>query len=647
MDRSQAAAEFFDRTAAGYAAARYGRGARPFHRAFFGSRLRMAAEALAHLGPGALVVDAGCGPAPLAPALRKRGIAVAGVDLAPGMLAAARSAGAAPVRGDAGALPLRDGCADGVLLLGVTTYAPDPAPLLREAARVLRPGGTLVVTATNAGAPDTRVRALARRVVPRREDRVLASGLAVHSHAPDAFAAAIRAAGLEVVSLRGHNFTVFPLGTLLGPAAVALSRAAEAARLPAGLASDTVFVARKPGPRPSPPPRPRRPVPVVRAIARLNLGGPAMHVALLSEGLDRRGFRTTLVTGRVGPGEADMADYAIARGVRPVVLRALGRSVSPLADLRAFGGLLALLRRERPAVVHTHTAKAGALGRVAATLCAVPVRIHTFHGHVFQGYFGRAATMAVIAAERFLGFFSHRVLAVSEEVARDLTVVYRVVPPGKVAVVPLGLDLAPFARAGAGEGRGELREEIGAAPGDLLVGIVGRLVPVKDHAYFLEAGAELLRQVPQALLVVVGSGPLDGDLRARARALGIDGRCRFLGWRRDAARICADLDAAALTSVNEGTPVALIEAAAAGVPVVARSVGGVPSALAGVEDAALVPPGAPPSAFAAALAAALRAPRGPRRPNEAVVRRFSAERLCDDVERIYREELARAKSRSR
>ena len=379
-----------------------------------------------------------------------------------------------------------------------------------------------------------------------------------------------------------------------------------------------------------------------RVIARLNVGGPAMHVALLAEGLDRRGFRTTLVAGRVGPGEADMTDFAAARGVRPIVVRALGRSVSPLADLRSFACLLSILRRVRPAIVHTHTAKAGALGRLTAALSGVPVRIHTFHGHVFHGYFGRAGTFLVLAAERALGFLTHRVLAVSEEVARDLGDVYGVVPPGKVVVVPLGLDLAPFARAAEGEGRGEFRREIGAAAGDPLVGIVGRLVPVKDHAFFLEAGEILLREIPEARLVVVGSGPLERGLREQAARLGIAARCHFLGWRRDTPRISADLDLVALTSVNEGTPVALIEAAAAGLPLVARDVGGVASAVAGVEDVTLVPAAAAPAGFAASLAAAVRASRGRhRRPNAAVVRRFSAERLCDDVERIYREELAR------
>jgi len=644
------AAAFFDRAAPGYAAARYGPRARPFHRAFFGTRLRLAAEALAGLGPGSRVVDAGCGPAPLAAALRRRGISVVGVDLAEGMLREARDAGAFPVQGTVEALPLRDACADAVLLLGVTTYASDPGPILREAARVLRPGGVLVVTSTNAGAPDTRARHLLRGMAARLGpgDRVLSSGVEVRAHDPAAFGTAIRAAGLDVLSRRGHNYTVFPLGLLLEVPSVALSRAAEAARLPPGLASDTLFVARRPGgPAKPAPPRPApRPVRVVRAIARLNLGGPAMHVALLTEGLDRRGFRTTLVTGRVGKGEADMADFALARGVRPRVLPGLGRDLSAASDLRALGALLSLLRRERPAILHTHTAKAGALGRVAGFLSGVPIRIHTFHGHVFRGYFGAAASYVVRVMERGLGLLTHRVIAVSEEVGRDLAEAYGVVPPGKIEVVPLGLDLEPFLRAGRGEGRGEFRKEIGASAGEPLVGIVGRLVPVKDHAFFLEAGAALLREIPEARLVVVGSGPLEGALRERARALGITGRCSFLGWRRDAARICADLDVVALTSVNEGTPVALIEAAAAGVPVVARAVGGVASALAGVEEATLVPAGAPPAGFAASLAAAIRASAGrPRRPSAAVLARYSVRRLCDDVERIYREELARVGSR--
>ncbi len=640
------AAAFFDRTAPGYAAARYGPRARPFHRAFFGTRLRLAAEALMQLPAGSRVVDVGCGPSPLAPGLRARGISVVGVDLAPGMLRAARAAGALPVLGSAAALPLADGSADAMVLLGVTTYAPDPGPLLREARRVLRPGGILVVTATNAWSPDTLVRGWLRGAAARMRrggDRVLTSGVPVHAHGTADFEAAIRTAGLEPVGRRGHNFTFFPLGLLLETPSVILSRAAEAARLPPGLASDTVYTARRPGPRRAPPPPPpRRPVRVLRAIARLNVGGPAMHVSLLSAGLEARGFRTTLVTGRVEAGEADMTDYALERGVTPVVVRALGRSVSPLADLRSFGELLSLVRRARPDVVHTHTAKAGALGRLAAALCGVRVRIHTFHGHVFHGYFGAAATQLVLLAERTLGLLSHRVLAVSEEVGRDLAGVYGVVPPGKIEVVPLGLDLEAFAAAGRGEGRGALRAEIGAAADEPLVGITGRLVPVKDHAFFLEAGAALLREEPRARLVVIGSGPLEEELRARARALGIEGRVHFLGWRRDTARLTADLDVAALTSLNEGTPVALIEAAAAGLPVVSRDVGGVASALRGVADVILVPAGAPPAGFAASLAAAIRTSRGrARRPDPEVLRRYSVSRLCDDVERIYREELRR------
>ena len=282
------AAAFFDRTAPGYAAARYGPRARPFHRAFFGTRLRLAAEALMQLPAGSRVVDVGCGPSPLAPGLRARGISVVGVDLAPGMLRAARAAGALPVLGSAAALPLADGSADAMVLLGVTTYAPDPGPLLREARRVLRPGGILVVTATNAWSPDTLVRGWLRGAAARMRrggDRVLTSGVPVHAHGTADFEAAIRTAGLEPVGRRGHNFTFFPLGLLLETPSVILSRAAEAARLPPGLASDTVYTARRPGPRRAPPPPPPpRPAPGPPPPARPRGGGPGRRPPPLTPG---------------------------------------------------------------------------------------------------------------------------------------------------------------------------------------------------------------------------------------------------------------------------------------------------------------------------------------------------------------------------
>ncbi|MHC4923106.1 MAG: glycosyltransferase [Planctomycetota bacterium] len=645
MERGESAGSFFDRTAVAYTTARYGRRARPFHKAFFGTRLRFAAEAIEGLPEGSRVVDVGCGPAPLSRALRNRGIEVVGVDFAPGMLRVARNAGASPIQGDASALPLRDDCADAVLLLGVTTYVADPSAMIREAARVLRPGGLLVVTATNRNAPDTRMRDLARRLFGGRggSEQSLLAGVEVHTHSPAEFQRVLTGAGFSSVTRRGHNYTVLPFGRLLEGPSLALSRAAEAAHLPSGLASDTVFVARLPGPAPRRSPPKRRGVPVVRAIARLNVGGPAMHVALLNQGMDTRGYRSTLLAGRCEPGEADMADFARDRGVEPVDVKALGRSVSPMDDLRSFGRFLSVLRRTRPRVLHTHTAKAGALGRVAGWLAGVPVRIHTFHGHVFHGYFGEFGSKMVVRVERLLARLSHRILAVSDEVRDDIVKTYDVAPAGKVDVVPLGLDLAPFARAAEGEGRGTLRKELGLRDDDLLVGLVGRMVPIKDHKYFLHAGAELCRMRPDVHLVLVGSGPLEEDLRKRWKRIGIEGRCHFLGWRRDTATIAADLDLVALTSLNEGTPVALIEASAAGLPVVSRDVGGVASALRGVEHATLVPQDAEPPEFSNQVSRALNTARKrERKPDREVLERFSVERLCDDVDRIYREELAKA-----
>jgi glycosyltransferase involved in cell wall biosynthesis len=237
------------------------------------------------------------------------------------------------------------------------------------------------------------------------------------------------------------------------------------------------------------PPRPRT---VLRVIARLNVGGPARHVVLMSRGLDPARWRTVLVTGRTDETEADMMDLAVDAGLDLEVIDDLGRRLHPLRDLRALLALLRAVRRHRPDVVCTHTAKAGALGRLAAFVHRVPARVHTFHGHVFHGYFGRLGSRAVVWAERLLARLAHRILAVSEEVAHDLVEVHRIAPAPRVEVLRLGLDLSEFLE---GRPRGAFRRELGVPPDAPLLVAVGRLVPVKDHALLLEAAAILARSV--------------------------------------------------------------------------------------------------------------------------------------------------------
>ena len=331
------------------------------------------------------------------------------------------------------------------------------------------------------------------------------------------------------------------------------------------------------------------PVRVARVIARLNIGGPAQHTILLTAGLDRRRFATTLITGVVGPSEGDFTPEALACGVEPVVIPELGRAIRPGRDAAALVKLWRLFRRLRPHIVHTHTAKAGTLGRLAARLAGVPATVHTFHGHVLDGYFAPAVTRAFITVERVLARTTNRLVTVSPRLRADLLAM-GIGRPERVEVIPLGLDLERFQRAPAPP---ELRPTIGLAGGTPLLGIVGRLVPIKDHATLFQAMA-LLPAGPWAPhLLVVGDGEERPRLERLAGRLGLDARIHFLGWRADLETILPELDVVICASRNEGTPVALIEAMAAGVPVLSTEVGGVADLVAHGETGWMVPPADP------------------------------------------------------
>jgi len=379
---------------------------------------------------------------------------------------------------------------------------------------------------------------------------------------------------------------------------------------------------------------------VLRVIARLNVGGPALHAVLLNDRLDPSRYESRLVAGRVGDEEGDWLALHARAPDNVVSLPALGRDVRGGRDWSAFWSLVKLIRAFRPHVVHTHTAKAGALGRLAATLCRVPVVVHTYHGHVFDGYFSPFTTKVVVATERVLARTASALVAVTERVRRDI-LAHRIGTPDRVVVVPLGLDLDPL--VAAAPRRGELRAELGLSPLAPLVGIVARLVPVKAHEVFLEAARAIAPVRPEAIFLVVGDGERRGELEALARGAGLGDRVRFLGWRADLARLYADLDVVVLTSKNEGSPVALIEAMAAARPVVSTRAGGVEDVVGDGETGLVVPVGDAAAiaraivdllehpARAAALGAAAQA---------SVVARFGSARLVDDVDRLYRRLLA-------
>jgi glycosyltransferase involved in cell wall biosynthesis len=329
---------------------------------------------------------------------------------------------------------------------------------------------------------------------------------------------------------------------------------------------------------------------VVRIIARLNVGGPAKHVAWLTAATRRAGIESELVAGTVPPGEDDMSYFAAQQGVEPIIVAEMSREVSP-KDALTVWKLYQLFRRLQPDIVHTHTAKAGTVGRVAGvlyrwlTFSALAGRprpcrfVHTYHGHIFHSYYGRLKTLLFLTIERVLArTATDRIVVISRQQFREIHEQFGVGSAGQFKVIPLGLDVQAF--AGWRARREAARRELGAGEDQLLVGIVGRLTEIKNHKLFLEAAASYLGRTATAggrrvRFLVVGDGHLRKELQTQAHALGIAEHVTFTGLRDDPENFYAALDIVALTSLNEGTPLTLIEAMANARPVLATAVGGV------------------------------------------------------------------------
>lgn len=377
----------------------------------------------------------------------------------------------------------------------------------------------------------------------------------------------------------------------------------------------------------------------MRIFSRLNIGGPSLHVIHLCAGLVQFGFETELVVGRTDEHEGDFLDLAQARGVDLSTVSDLGRTVRPRNDLRALIHLYRLMRLKKPVIVHTHTAKAGALGRMAALVARVPVVLHTYHGHVLSGYFHPLTSLLFRGIERALSPATDVLLTVSESVKADL-VRLGVASAERVRVMPLGLDLQPLAGPLP---RGALRKEAGWPADSPVVGIVGRLVPIKDLDTFIAAACTVAAAAGNIRFAVVGDGEERERLEARA-TLALGEKIHFFGWRKDMAAVLGDLDLVVNTSVNEGTPVALIEALAAARPVVATAVGGTPDLLGGGRFGVLVSARSA-SEVAKAIGAALDSPASSLRMaaegQAMALARYSVARLLNDMAGLYRELLQR------
>jgi len=365
----------------------------------------------------------------------------------------------------------------------------------------------------------------------------------------------------------------------------------------------------------------------------MNVGGPAIHATLLSRGLDPDRYESHLVYGAEGRHEGNYLEMHGLQLDRLHLVPALGREIHPWRDRQALAEIRRIARVVRPHIVHTHTAKAGVLGRWAAWRLGVPVIVHTFHGHVFDGYFSAARTQAFVLAERALARITTRLVTVSDDV-REQILARGIGRPDRFEVIRLGLDLDGFQ---ASERRaGELRRELGLSADAATVGIVARLVPIKAHEVFFDMAADVARRRPGTVFLVVGDGERRAELEQVVRDRGLTGAVHFLGWRADLDRVYADLDVVVLTSRNEGSPVALIEAMAAGRPVVATRAGGVAELvgdaglLADVDDA----PGLA-SHVTALLEDRGRRDQLGRQARSRVIPWYSHQRLLSDIDSFY------------
>lgn len=323
---------------------------------------------------------------------------------------------------------------------------------------------------------------------------------------------------------------------------------------------------------------------ILRILNRFNLGGPTYNAAYLTKYLSSE-FETLLVGGPNDPSEKN-SEYIVKQlGIEPYIIPSMRREISPLNDFRAFQEIKKIIRQFRPHILHTHASKAGALGRHAAISMNVPVTVHTFHGHVFDSYFNPLKTKFYKKVEQILARQTGKIIAISESQKYDLSRKYNICPEEKISVIPLGFDLERFAD-NREEKRMLFRQRYKIADDEIAIGIIGRLVPIKNHSMFLEAIDVLRKKTSRKIRAfIVGDGESRELIKEKAISLGIDfvngvgeyhpATLTFTSWLTEMDYVNAGLDIVTLTSLNEGTPVSLIEAQASGTPVVTTRVGGI------------------------------------------------------------------------
>lgn len=393
---------------------------------------------------------------------------------------------------------------------------------------------------------------------------------------------------------------------------------------------------------------------VLRIHNRLIIGGPAINVTYLTKYMAPE-FETMLVIGDKDSHEQDADHLIMNLGLEPVVVPEMKRDISPLNDGIAYQKIKKLIQKFRPDIVHTHAAKSGVIGRLAADACNVPVILHTFHGHVFHSYFSKFKTNTFIQIERYLARRSTGIIAISDTQKHELANVYHICEEEKIKKIPLGLDLDKF-NIHQNEKRAEFRKAFSLNEDDICIGIIGRVVPVKNHSLFVAAAKLVLDKTDKPVkFIIIGDGDMRPQTEQEFAAAGIDytyypdepreATAVCVSWQTDMDVVLSGLDIVALTSHNEGTPVSLIEASAAGKPVVSTDVGGVQDVVTDNQTGYITEPN-DAEAFAEALLQLIDNPE--KRDYFGQLGRtfaqtnYSYQRLVKDMSEYYYEQLSKA-----
>lgn len=375
------------------------------------------------------------------------------------------------------------------------------------------------------------------------------------------------------------------------------------------------------------------PTRILRLIVRLNIAGPTHQAILLTAALKKLDYEPYLVVGG-SPDETDSMSYlAEEYEVEPIFVPQLRPYLNPIRNLIALWTLYRLIKQLEPDIVHTHTTTAGFLGRIAARLAGVPVVVHTLHTHPFRGYYNRLRTRLFEYMERIGAYFSDSIITLSEGLRKELVETYHITRRNRITVLPLGFDLTTLAQTK--RHTGNFRSDWDIPDDAPLIGIVGRIWPVKNHELFLDAAARIREQLPNAHFVIVGDGILRPRIEAQAKRLGISDVVIFTGWQQHLEDIYSDMDVLVTSSKNEGTPVPIIEALAAGCPVVATEVGGIPDLLDGGKWGEMVPSDNA-IALCEAVVRSIKHPPDTTEAQGAMLSRYDIQRLAQDLDSLYR-----------